>query len=660
MERIGPGRAGRVRRSSLLALVTACALAAPATAGATTTTQVITSAGPLSNIWVGNDLDCQVQYGTLSSYEFFPPNSAPGDCGTFLSVTAAGGAGTPNDVYGPDLTTNPGSTSTGFTPGTDNYVAYTPQPQTPVTGAGTGASPYTVTSTVTAGPGVTITETDNYVVGNLYYQSDITVHNGATGSLDGYLYKGADCYLQGSDSGYGALSGTAPECTQNPNNSPAGELEAFAPVTPAGNDYYEEAFGAVWGAIGAGGALPNMVAAFGTGTSDSPSMQDNGAAIDWPVSLRSGTSETFSVQTTFFGTPVSTGGLPTISGAATYGSTLTEGHGTYNPAATGYAYQWQDCDSSGNNCTGIEGATGPSYRVAAGDIGHRIVVTETASNGAGATTTLNSAPTAVVPATPVTLTTRQTSGTTSGPTLSVPAGTTGEIDRATLNGPNAALAGGTIVYSLYSKPSCVSSSRVFTSSSQTVLGTSAPASNPVTNVLAPGTYYWQAIYSGDLANAGAASSCGPEKLTVTPGTVVSNQASSNGKTLQLTLGCTVVPCTLAIKVTVTERVAVPASADLASKKVRKRFRNKTVTVAIESVTIRKIKKKKKGVHNQVSGIAIDAPLTKAGEHYLTNKRRHHTKHVKLKLKIVEKIKHKTLVASTSSINVALDAPAAKH
>ena len=43
-------------------------------------------------------------------------------------------------------------------------------------------------------------------------------------------------------------------------------------------------------------------------------------------------------------------GLPTISGTAQQGQTLTEGHGTWTNNPTGYTYQWQQCDSAGANC----------------------------------------------------------------------------------------------------------------------------------------------------------------------------------------------------------------------------------------------------------------------------------------------------------------------
>ena len=38
---------------------------------------------------------------------------------------------------------------------------------------------------------------------------------------------------------------------------------------------------------------------------------------------------------------------PAISGRATEGQTLTEGHGSWTNSPTSFGYQWQDCDSVG-------------------------------------------------------------------------------------------------------------------------------------------------------------------------------------------------------------------------------------------------------------------------------------------------------------------------
>ena len=46
---------------------------------------------------------------------------------------------------------------------------------------------------------------------------------------------------------------------------------------------------------------------------------------------------------------------PAISGTAQVGSTLSATQGSWSNGPTGYAYQWQDCNSSGSGCASISG-----------------------------------------------------------------------------------------------------------------------------------------------------------------------------------------------------------------------------------------------------------------------------------------------------------------
>jgi hypothetical protein len=76
--------------------------------------------------------------------------------------------------------------------------------------------------------------------------------------------------------------------------------------------------------------------------------------------------------------------LPTISGEAVQGQTLTEAHGSWSNAPSAYTYQWEDCNTAGISCVSIPGAISQSYTLGASDIGHTIRVTEAASNAGGA------------------------------------------------------------------------------------------------------------------------------------------------------------------------------------------------------------------------------------------------------------------------------------
>jgi hypothetical protein len=88
--------------------------------------------------------------------------------------------------------------------------------------------------------------------------------------------------------------------------------------------------------------------------------------------------------------------VPTISGSDVPGQTLTEAHGAWTSPPTSYAYQWFDCDANGQNCVAIAGATGQTYTLASADVGHTIVVAETATNSGGTSAAASSAATAVV------------------------------------------------------------------------------------------------------------------------------------------------------------------------------------------------------------------------------------------------------------------------
>ncbi len=101
-----------------------------------------------------------------------------------------------------------------------------------------------------------------------------------------------------------------------------------------------------------------------------------------------------------------------------------------------------------------------------------------------------------------------------GTSISVPSNTA-VTDSATLSGTNAATAGGTVTYKVYSDATCQTA--VSTGSPEPITTPGLlPASAPVT-LTTPGLYYWQAAYSGDANNAASSSTCGAkgEVQTVT-------------------------------------------------------------------------------------------------------------------------------------------------
>jgi Ig domain of plant-specific actin-binding protein len=88
--------------------------------------------------------------------------------------------------------------------------------------------------------------------------------------------------------------------------------------------------------------------------------------------------------------------LPTISGSAVVGSTLTATSGSWSGSTPmNFSFRWQRCNSGGNNCKNINGANSQSYKLAKGDAGRRLRVSVTASNSDGSANA-TSGPTGVV------------------------------------------------------------------------------------------------------------------------------------------------------------------------------------------------------------------------------------------------------------------------
>jgi Carboxypeptidase regulatory-like domain len=92
--------------------------------------------------------------------------------------------------------------------------------------------------------------------------------------------------------------------------------------------------------------------------------------------------------------------LPTISGNAQEGQTLTAAVGAWSGSdPINYRYQWRRCDAGGSGCADISGQTAATYLLVASDVGNTIRVRVTATNAYGASTA-EAAQTAVVAAAP--------------------------------------------------------------------------------------------------------------------------------------------------------------------------------------------------------------------------------------------------------------------
>ena len=296
-------------------------------------TDIHSDAGPLTDIYIGDNLTCQVAHTGDLDFEFYSPGSTSGHCETDVSV----GSGDTAQVY------QPGS--------------WTPVSQSAVSGDGSARNPFSVTTTVQALsdssglPTLTLTQTDTYVVGNEYYRTDVTLTNNTAEPLPAKLYHAADCYLQGSDSGYGFVDTTnrAVACSQNPNDSPPALIEEFAPLT-TGSNYYESGYGNVFSIVGQQVNFPN--------TCDCDVSQDNGMGINWDIaSLPPGTPQTFSMLSNF-----SASGITVLPISASGGNSFS-GHTGTPVGGTVATFSADSSDSAGDFAATIDwgdGTTSPA------------------------------------------------------------------------------------------------------------------------------------------------------------------------------------------------------------------------------------------------------------------------------------------------------------
>jgi hypothetical protein len=89
---------------------------------------------------------------------------------------------------------------------------------------------------------------------------------------------------------------------------------------------------------------------------------------------------------------------PSISGAAEKGQQLTAAPGSWSGSPTAYAYEWLRCNAAGASCGAISGATSSTYTLGETDVGSTLRAAVAASNEAGSSAPVNSAPSAVVTA----------------------------------------------------------------------------------------------------------------------------------------------------------------------------------------------------------------------------------------------------------------------
>jgi hypothetical protein len=87
---------------------------------------------------------------------------------------------------------------------------------------------------------------------------------------------------------------------------------------------------------------------------------------------------------------------PSVTGSAIAGQTLKASTGSWTEGPTSYAYRWQRCNSGGEGCAAISGATASSYLLGSADVGATLRVSVIASDASGPSAAAISTHTAVV------------------------------------------------------------------------------------------------------------------------------------------------------------------------------------------------------------------------------------------------------------------------
>jgi hypothetical protein len=117
--------------------------------------------------------------------------------------------------------------------------------------------------------------------------------------------------------------------------------------------------------------------------------------------------------------------VPSITGSASVGSTVSANPGTWSGTAPiTFTYQWQTCDSKGATCTNISGATTQNYQIKSSDQNNTLKVQVTAKNADGTANATSNASGTIAAAGPTNTAAPTISGTlTTGSTLTAQNGT---------------------------------------------------------------------------------------------------------------------------------------------------------------------------------------------------------------------------------------------
>jgi outer membrane protein assembly factor BamB len=234
----------------------------------------------------------------------------------------------------------------------------------------------------------------------------------------------------------------------------------------------------LWSLCDSSGANCAAIPTNATGESYTPPSSDIGDTLEVTVTATnasgSSNSATSAPSSPIAPPPPAVQSIPTISGTAGVGQTLSASTGVWSGSPTGYAYQWLRCQTT---CTAIAGATSSTHVVTSADAAGALEVQVVATNATGAGKA-NSVPTATVP-TPTAMTLTSSS--------------------------NPLLAGATVTFEAIVSPNVNGGTLTFSLNGTAIAGCSGALGNGVIGarcivpIDAAGQFTVTASYSGDSA-----------------------------------------------------------------------------------------------------------------------------------------------------------------
>ena len=226
-------------------------------AGAASDSSAVALGGSPLTVYVGPRGQCQSSYTVNGQVQgnFYPggeSNFSPvGDCGFFLAFPK-GGAGQPALLEGKTF---------GFEGHAGPLLAssaYTPVEQSPVSGDGSSASPYTQTTTfavIDSGEKsyASITETTTYVNGAPQFTSTYNVKNVSSGGLFFRAIYAGDLFVNADDRGVGVFLGGPPRFIggQNAASGVLGGLQELPSPALPWSSFEELAYPDIWNRLAA-------------------------------------------------------------------------------------------------------------------------------------------------------------------------------------------------------------------------------------------------------------------------------------------------------------------------------------------------------------------------------------------------------------------------